>query len=236
MRVSLEKEKELNELKSRFITFTSHEFRTPLAIIASSAYLLKRRGFEISDEIRDKHFSKIQNNVDRIAEMLDDILLLGRLRANQMGYQPEEYPISQMAQLLLKDFEKRFGNTHTFALHSYPSDIRIHADQTLLEQALNHLLKNAVIYATVQGIVEVVLALTDDAFTMQVRDNGIGIKPHDIPQIFDSFVRGSNVDNFPGTGLGLTIVKDVVELHGGTISVQSQPGETIFTIVIPQHP
>jgi PAS domain S-box-containing protein len=235
MRLALEKEKELSDLKSRFITFTSHEFRTPLAIIASSAYLLKRQGFDISEEMRDRHFNKIQNNVDQIAEMLDDILLLGHLRAKQMGVYAEEYPISHMTELLLKDFEKRYGNTHTFTLQSNPPDIRINADQTLLEQALNQLLKNAVNYSAVRGQVEVCLTLTDDVFTMQVRDNGIGILPEDINKIFDSFVRGSNVDNFSGTGLGLAIVKDVVELHYGTVAVESQPGKTIFTVTIPRH-
>ena len=235
MRLALEKEQELSALKSRFITFTSHEFRTPLAIIASSAYLLKRQGFDISEEMRDRHFNKIQNNVDHIAEMLDDILLLGHLRAKQLGVYAQEYPISHMAELLLKDFEKRYGNTHSFTLKSNPPDIRINADQTLLEQALNQLVKNAVNYSAVRGQVDVCLTLADDTFTMLVRDNGIGILPEDISKIFESFVRGSNVDNFSGTGLGLAIVKDVVELHHGTITVESQPGNTTFTVTIPQH-
>ena len=236
IRSSLKKEQELGDLKSRFITFTSHEFRTPLAIIASSAYLLRRGGLQFTESQRNKHFDKIQQNVDRIADMLDDILLLGRLQAHQAGYEPEEYPVSQIAQLLVKDYEKRYGHTHTFSVASNPPDIRIRADQTLLEQALNQLLKNAVTYTPEPGIVEVYLSLNEDSFTMQVADNGISILPQDQPQIFDSFVRGSNVDTLPGNGLGLAIVKDVVELHHGTITLQSRPGETVFTITIPQKP
>lgn len=235
MRAALEKEKELSDLKSRFITFTSHEFRTPLAIISSSAYLLRRRGLGLSNEVQERHFAKIQNNIDQIAKILDDILLVGCLNSQQIGYQPQAYPVSQVVDLLLKEYEKRFGNTHTFSFQSTPPDIHIQADQTFLEQAINQLLKNAVIYATVRGKIQVVLSLDNNLFTIQVTDNGVGIPSEDTEKIFDSFVRGSNVDNFPGTGLGLAIVKDVVELHSGTIAVQSQPGKTIFTLTIPQN-
>jgi PAS domain S-box-containing protein len=235
IRLSLKKEQELSDLKSRFITFTSHEFRTPLAIIASSAYLLRRGAEKISTEQRDRHFDKIQHNVDRIAEMLDDILLLGRLQAQQAGYEPEEYPVSQIAELLVKEFAKRYQHTHTFTFQSSPADIRIRADQTLLEQAFTQLLKNAVVYSSEPGAVEVYLSFHDNTFMMSVSDNGIGILPQDLPHIFDSFVRGSNVDNLQGNGLGLAIVKDVVELHHGTVIAQSQPGATTFTITIPQH-
>jgi PAS domain S-box-containing protein len=234
MQSILKREQELTDLKARFITLTSHEFRTPLAIIASSAYLLRRSTEQISDEQRDKHFNKIQTNVNRIADMLDDILLLGRLQAKQVGYEPQEYPVSQLAASLVQEYRQHYAQTHTFTFQSTPPDIRIRADQTLLEQALNQLLKNAVIYTTEPGVIDVALALSDNLFTMRVSDNGIGILPAEQKQIFDSFVRGSNVDNAPGNGLGLAIVKDVVALHGGQVTVQSQPGATRFTVTIPQ--
>ena len=234
IRTSLEREKELSELKSNFIKFTSHEFRNPLAVIASSAYILERHTHKLSDEMRAKHFEKIHSNVDYIATMLDDILLLGRLRALQMGREAATYPVSRLIATLLQDYERRFGSTHTFTLKSNPEDIHIYADQTLLEQAINQVLKNAVTYTGKQGHVEMDLTLGDGDFTIRIRDDGVGILPAERQRIFDSFVRGSNVEDFPGTGLGLAIVKDIVDLHEGTITVESESGQTEFIITIPQ--
>ena len=231
----LEREEELRNLKSQFITVTSHEFRTPLTIIASSTHLLYKHGTGMSEENRIKHLDKIQRNVFRMAEMLEDIQLLGRLRVQNIPTPSDSIAITPLAQMLVEGYKQRFKETHTFEFVAVPSDIQIIADNTIVEQALNHLMKNAVMYSAPRGHVSVRLALADGQFTMEVADNGMGIPEENWETIFDSFVRGSNAGNIPGVGLGLAITTDIVVLHKGTITFSSQPGNTIFTITLPQH-
>lgn len=229
-----EREEELKELKSQFITITSHEFRTPLAIISSSAHLLQKYGSNVSEEVSNKHLNKIKQNVVRIAAMLEDLLLLSHLQVQNIPVADTVIPISQLAQMLIEGYQNRYNATHQFDFTSNPPDIHIVADHTIIELALNHLVKNAVAYTVPSGHISVKLSLTASHFVMEVSDDGIGIPLENQENIFDSFVRGSNVSNIPGIGLGLAIVRDIVISHNGTINLDSHPSKTTFTVTLPQ--
>jgi signal transduction histidine kinase len=233
IRQALAREQELNELKSRFISMTSHEFRTPLTTILSSTELLKHYSAKFTEEKKQIHFERIQSNVHHITQMLNDILLLGTAEAGKLDFNPAQMDVRQFCQQLVEEFQQGIGRHHSLCF-THQGQLRpVSLDEKLLRHILGNLLSNALKYSPIERPVCLELTCRRNQLIFRVKDQGIGISQTDQQRLFESFHRGINVGNISGTGLGLSIVKKAVDRHGGTISFESQVGVgTTFTVVI----
>ncbi len=235
IRNALEKEKELNELKSRFVTMASHEFRTPLATIFSSSELLEYYSHKWSEDKKIKHQQRIQSSVKHMTGLLDDVLLIGKAEAGKLEFQPKLIDIIQFCRDLVEEVQvTTTSHTISLCIQEQLSKMEGMIDDKLLRHIIINLLTNAVKYSP-EGR-EVIFDLKCDRTSaiFAIQDEGIGISVEDQQKLFESFHRGKNVSNIPGTGLGLAIVKKSVDLHGGTITVQSQlEVGTKFTVILP---
>ena len=233
IRQALAREQELNELKSRFISMTSHEFRTPLTTILSSTELLKYYSSKFTEEKKQIHFERIQSNVHHITQMLNDILLLGKAEAGKLDFNPAQIDVRQFCQQLIEEFQQGIGRQHSLCFTHQGQLAPVSLDQKLLRHILGNLLSNALKYSPIDRPVCLELTCRRKELIFRIKDKGIGISQADQQRLFESFHRGTNVGNISGTGLGLSIVKKAVDMHGGTISVESQVGVgTTFTVVL----
>jgi PAS domain S-box-containing protein len=233
IRQALAREQELNELKSRFISMTSHEFRTPLTTILSSTELLKYYSSKFTEEKKQIHFERIQSNVHHITQMLNDILLLGKAEAGKLDFNPAQMDVRQFCQQLVEEFQQGIGRQHSLCFTHQGQLPPVSLDEKLLRHILGNLLSNALKYSPIDRPVCLELTWRHNELIFRVKDQGIGISETDQQRLFESFHRGTNVGNISGTGLGLSIVKKAVDRHGGTISFESELGVgTTFTVVI----
>lgn len=233
---ALEHERELNQLKTNFVSMVSHEFRTPLGIIQSSAEILDDYLDQLKPEERREQLQSIIKNSRRMAGLMEDVLLLGRLDAGRMDFSPGLLDLAALCRRLVD--EVRFATEAKcpieFFTTSLPTEAR--ADERLLRHMLINLLSNAVKYSDDGASVYFHAWGAPGSVRFVIRDRGIGIPLDEQPLLFEAFRRGSNVGQRPGTGLGLVIVKRSVKLHGGDLQLESQPGQgTTFTIEIPLH-
>ena len=234
LHTALEKEKELNELKSRFISMASHEFRTPLTTILGSAELLKHYSHKWTEEKKLVHFERIYSNVQHIAQLLDDILLIGQVEAGKLEFNPEPLDVVQFCSRIVEELQLSASSEHPIVFTCQFSGIEGCLDEKLLRHILSNLLINAIKYSPTSSPVNFELICQNDWAIFQIQDSGIGIPLEDQERLFESFHRAKNVGNIPGTGLGLAIVKRSVDLHGGKITVKSEVGVgTTFTVTIP---
>ncbi|MEW5858260.1 MAG: PAS domain S-box protein [Cyanobacteriota bacterium] len=231
---ALEKEKELNELKSRFVSMTSHEFRTPLATILFSAGLLKTYGFKWTEEKKKIHLDRIQTAVQRMNGMLDEVLLIGKNEAGKTEFNPAPIELETFCQDVVAEMQLTAGDRHSLIFTSKGACPAACIDEKLLRHILSNLLSNAIKYTPGGGMIKCELTCHNREAIFQIKDPGIGIPPQDRQRLFETFHRASNVGNIPGTGLGLAIIKKFVDLHKGQITVESEVGVgTTFTIKLP---
>jgi PAS domain S-box-containing protein len=237
LEIRLEKERELNELKSRFVAMTSHEFRTPLTVIFSSSEVLRLYGERLGEARRLEHLDRIQNAVDHMTGLMDDILMMGKMEAERMPFEPVKVDLEAVCREMIQEMRLTLRTKHDLVFGAEGVCPPAVIDTKLLRQILNNVVMNAVKYSPNESRVEVKLECIDDVAVIQVRDHGIGIPEKDQERLFDSFYRGSNTQQIPGTGLGLAIAKTSVEMHGGLIYFTSKEGEgTTFTIELPLTP
>jgi len=255
---SLQEAEQLSELKSRFIAMTSHEFRTPLAVISSSVGILQHFGDRLSPEKREEHLATIQTYVQHTTRLLDDILLLNRAGSEELRFEPIPLNIVAFCERICHEIQAGYPDHAICFTVVYGSlvdqphpaanptiadltpsaapgpSIEYNLDEKLLRQILTNLLSNAVKYSAANTQIEVTLTLDSHSIQIEVKDQGIGIPASDMPQLFQSFHRASNVGTIQGTGLGLSIVKHCLDLHKGYISVQSVEGSgSCFTVTLP---
>src|SRR5258708_15765389 len=237
LRSALDEEKELGELKSRFISMASHDFRTPLMTILSSASLVKmllEREYGESPAAMDKHLKKIEASVRHMTELLDGVLTIGRADAGKLEYNPELLDLESLCQDILQEVEVGATPKHTLTLTHEGNCSLVNADKTLLRYILVNLLTNAVKYSPQGGSVRFHLACQQDAIVFTIQDEGIGIPEKDQTRLFETFHRAGNVGGIAGTGLGLAIVKRAVDTLQGTIQFESHVGiGTTFTVSVP---
>ena len=232
--LGLEKEKELNELKSRFITMTSHEFRTPLSTILSSAELLEHYRHKWNDEKQLTHLRRIQTAVTRMTEMLNDVLFIGKAEAGILEFKPTCLDLVQYCDELLAEVKLDLNNEREITFTCQSETLPCFMDNNLLAHILRNLLTNALKYSPSDSLVEFNLTSQEGQVIFEIQDQGIGIPREDLPHLFESFYRATNVDNIVGTGLGLTIVKKCVDIHQGEIFVDSTlGGGTKVTVTLP---
>ncbi len=246
LRETLRKEKELSELKSRFISMASHEFRTPLTAILGSTELLKHYGHRWSEEKKLIHFDRISSYVQHMTQLLDDVLLVGKAEARKLEFKPSSMNVIQFCRSLVEELQLSAGREHTiiFTPQGLTAEYENEAvsipctsanlDEKLLRHILTNLLSNAIKYSPVSTTIQFFLTCLNSHIEIQIQDQGIGIPDEDKPRLFEAFHRATNVGRFPGTGLGLAIVKNAVDLHGGLITVNSQVEVgTTFTVRLP---
>jgi signal transduction histidine kinase len=231
---ALEREKELGELKSRFVSMTSHEFRTPLSVIYSSAGILRDFGHKLDEEKKKKHLDCIQTYVQHTIKLLDDILLFNKAETGNLAFEAVPLDVLSFCQQLIEEIQLSMSNhTIVFTTNS-PDGVIGNFDKKILRQILINLLSNAMKYSPNTTIVNFNLDVIEAQVIFTIQDQGIGIPEADQVKLFESFHRAKNVGNIPGTGLGLSIVAKCVDLHKGTIAVNSQLGiGTTFIINIP---
>jgi PAS domain S-box-containing protein len=241
IRKALMREKELGDLKSRFVSMTSHEFRTPLSIISSSAGVLEDYSHKLDEQKKRKHLQRIQVSVRHMTQLLEDVLVINRAEAGKLEFNRTPLDLVLFCRDLVEELQSSTDNPRMI-LQTYgastlkPVDNHLKAwvDKKLLRQILTNLLSNAIKYSPLDSTIYFQLTSEDGAAVFQVRDEGIGISSEDQTRLFESFHRGQNVGNVPGTGLGLSIVKKCVEVHGGQITVTSEVGVgTTFAVTIP---
>jgi signal transduction histidine kinase len=234
---AMQREKELSEMKSKFVSTASHEFRTPLATMLSSAELLEHYSESLGAEEKRNLLQTIQASAKRMSEMIDDVLTLGRAESGVLKLNLGPTNLRELCTRVVAEFRIAQGRHHVITLDDRFDRLEALMDERLLRHILNNLLSNAVKYSPQGSEVTFSLERRDESAAIAIQDRGIGIPIEDQPRMFESFQRASNVENRPGTGLGLAIVKKAVELHGGEISLKSAPGAgTRFTVVLPLRP
>jgi PAS domain S-box-containing protein len=234
IRLALKRERELNELKSRFITTISHEFRTPLTAILSSSEILEHLIGRLSEEQRAGHFTAIHDAVIRMTELLDDVLFIGRAETGAVPYRPVTISLSVFFEQLLREIRAGDNKKHTITFLAEGESNNVQLDEKLLWQICSNLLSNALKYSPADTDVVLRVLCSGDILQIVVSDQGIGIPENEQDQLFDTFFRATNTSAISGTGLGLSIVKHAVDLLGGCIEVQSIYNKgTTFTVTLP---
>ncbi|MBN3880711.1 MULTISPECIES: PAS domain-containing sensor histidine kinase [unclassified Nostoc] len=234
MRQALAKEREFSELKSRLLTITSHEFRTPLATIHSSAELLEHYRHLWSQERQETHLRRIQTSVMHITQLLNDVLVVSQDETGKLEFNPTPINLVEFCCDLLEELQQSDRSQHAIVFSSECQSTRANLDAKLLRQILSNLFSNCLKYSPIGSTVRFSLTTSNEQAIFQTQDSGIGIPPSDIEHIFEPFHRASNTANIPGMGLGMSIVKQAVDLHGGEITVESAIGAgTTFTVILP---
>lgn len=237
MQQAMEKERALNELKSQFVSIVSHEFRNPLGSIIALFDLLELRDAQLTSAQRLFHFQRGRMIAKEMAQLIDDILVVGEVDRDQFQCQTMPIDISWFCHSLVEDLESVTEGSHqlVFTVHEHQGTERpiYQIDSKLLQHILNNLLSNAIKYSSPGSQVRFEVNCQPETIIFQIQDQGIGIPARDQAHLFTPFHRGTNVRNVPGTGLGLSIVKRCVDAHGGRIAVDSQVGEgTTFTVTL----
>ncbi len=231
---ALEREKDLNHLKSRFISIASHEFRSPLSLIGITTNMLKRYFNRMSDTKRTEHLESIEQEVARMTDILNNILVITKAEAGNFQFHPQTINMKAFCENLAERFTLMSEAAHSMSFSAQGGDFQMAADPSLLEPVISNLLSNAIKYSPQGGTIDFTLIREPDQVVFHISDQGLGIAEDDQAHLFDSFYRGENVTDIQGSGLGLSIVKQFVELHGGTISVESAVNQgTTFTVSLP---
>lgn len=232
LQISLEKEKELGELKSRFVSMASHEFRTPLATVLSSAALLSRYTQGDQQDKRDRHIKRIKNSVEHLTAILNDFLSIGRLEEGKLQIQAEEIDLEELCNHTMEELQGLLKEGQQIQFESKGPPRKAFLDKKVLKNVLFNLVSNAIKYS--EKPVKLNLEFKEDSFQVEVVDDGMGIPKNEQKHLFSRFFRASNVTNIQGTGLGLNIVKKYVDLLNGEIDFQSEVDHgTKFFIRIP---
>ena len=232
---ALQREKELSEMKSRFVSIASHEFRTPLATILSSSEVIEHYAESLSAEERTGVIRGMQEAVHRMAALLEDVLTIGKSDAGALRYQGSVVQLRSICEKTAAACRAGPGKQHELVVqYLIEPDEPLEMDEKLLDHILDNLLTNAAKYSEPGKQILFRIASEGGEVRIDIADQGIGIPLKDQPRMFEGFFRASNVDKRRGTGLGLAIVKKAVESHGGTIGFTSEPGKgTRFSVRLP---
>jgi PAS domain S-box-containing protein len=230
---ALDKERQLNEIKSRFVSMASHEFRTPLSAILSSASLLAKYTTTEEQEKRTRHIERIKGSVKHLNDLLEDFLSLGKLDEGKIGAKPTEFNLREKVCNVVDDMKGILKEGQQLTCHhSGPEEL--FTDRNLVRNILINLISNAVKFSDAGKSITVTSQIQDSIASIKVKDEGIGISEEDQQHLFSSFFRGKNALNIQGTGLGLHIIKRYVDLLEGTIELESALDKgTEITVTFP---
>ncbi|MDJ0697132.1 ATP-binding protein [Mastigocoleus sp. MO_188.B34] len=255
MQEALLREKEMREVKSRFVSMVSHEFRNPLSTIFTSTEILIHHSSKLNEKKKNEYLIHIQNAVKHLSQILNDVLNIETAEAPKVNFNPQPLDLHNFCEELIAELKLGTSNIHKIIFSikdereyserlTFDSDSSLPTitsnlpclDRKLLRHILTNLLTNAIKYSPQGGIIRFDLFYLEKEVIFRIQDEGIGIPEADQDNLFTSFHRARNVGNIPGTGLGLSIVKQYVDLHGGEINVVSKEdvGST-FIVSIPSH-
>lgn len=231
LRDALTRERELNELKSRFVSMVSHEFRSPLTAIQTNASLVRRQLARHPDDKGLVYIERIQAAIQRMTTMLDEVLILGRAESGKLDFTPAPLDLNRFCRVLVDELQTGAGEAQVIQLTLDGNYDEMRLDETLLRHILTNLLTNAIKYSPHGGRIEVAVTTVDQNVIFRVTDRGLGIPREAQARLFETFYRANNVGRIQGTGLGLAIVKHAVDLHQGTITIDSEVGQGTTVIV-----
>lgn len=239
MLTALNKERELNEMKSRFVSMASHEFRTPLATVLSSVNLVNRYAENNNAEGINKHVGRIKNSVRNLTSILNDFLSLEKLEQGKVEFRPEEFNMCELARSVAEEISSMTKEGQTIDLNCCNGDAKCanamvtNLDPQLIRNVMFNLLSNAVKYSTENSVIDLGINMGKE-LKITVSDRGMGIPEDEQQHLFERFFRAKNATNIQGTGLGLNIVQKHVNLMGGNIQFTSKLEEgTTFVITLP---
>lgn len=233
---ALEKERELNTLKSKFVTIASHEFRTPLSTILSSAALIAKYTNPADEDKRIKHVNRIKSSVNNLTGILNDFLSIGKLEEGKISNNPVAFDIVQFCEEITEEMSAIVKESQQINYSHSGTATTLTADKHLLKNAIINLISNASKYSDPGKPIDFTTLIVGNTFSVAVSDQGIGIPEADKVHLFSLFYRAHNAVNIQGSGLGLTIVKRYVDLMGGTIHYTSQENKgSTFTIILPMQ-
>ncbi len=231
---ALKKEKELNELKSRFVSMASHEFRTPLTTMMSSLSLVTKYGEQNDVQNQSKHVQKIKTSINNLTDILNDFLSVSKLEEGKIENMPEEINVNQYIADIISEMKPMAVKGQNM-VHIHHGSERVLVDRKILKNVLFNLISNAIKFSPEGGSIEINSQASNSSFRISVKDHGIGIPKEDQKHLFERFFRGHNATHIQGTGLGLSIVARYAELMNGSVNVESEENKgTTFTIIIPQ--
>jgi PAS domain S-box-containing protein len=231
---ALEKEKELNELKSRFVSMASHEFRTPLSTILSSADLIEAYPNEAQQNKRLRHTQRIKTSVANLTSILNDFLSLSRLEEGKLSFNPSEFELTEVWKEVEEGVQGMLKKGQQLNIKGLEQIPGLNTDRRILQNIFYNLLSNAIKYSGEGQPIDCRVERQNGELKVAIQDYGIGIPESEQQHLFTRFFRAHNVENIQGTGLGLNIVKGYVDLLGGRISFESVPEQgSTFRVTIP---
>ncbi|MDV3307936.1 MAG: PAS domain S-box protein [Cyclobacteriaceae bacterium] len=231
---ALQREREVNELKTKFVSMASHEFRTPLSSVLSSASLIKKYRDKGDLSRIDKHIDRIKSSVNHLTNILNDFLSLGRLEEGKIDVLAEEIDVTEIFEDIVEELRLSLKPGQDIIISSQGPKHTIKSDPKVLRNIAFNLISNASKYSDEGKHIYLDLTFSPDQLRIAVRDEGVGIPAEEAKHIFERFYRASNVSNIQGTGLGLNIVKRYVSLLNGTIDFTSEFGKgSTFTVTLP---
>lgn len=227
---ALEKEKELSELKSRFVSMASHEFRTPLSTVLSSSYLIQKYTSEEDQPKREKHLQRIVSSVNMLTDILNDFLSLGKIEEGKIQVRISEFNIEELVTAIVGEIKNNLKKQQTIR-YQHVGRTLVSLDSALMKHILLNLISNASKFSPENSPIEVKTVNDGDSLILSVKDNGIGISKEDQKHLMERFFRGANAGNIQGTGLGLHIISKYAELMNGEVKCHSELEKgTEFTI------
>jgi len=233
---SLEREKELGQLKTSFVSMASHEFRTPLTSIKAISDIILRYSNKLSQESINARLEKIKKEVDDMTTMLDDILIIGKSEAQKLAFNPDIEDIVFLIRQIITEYQFS-DTTNRQLIYDIPNSIiMINVDKKWIKHIIINLISNAEKYSNKNTPIKISIHQNQSNISFSFQDYGIGISKQDIKKLFEPFHRGSNAQNIPGTGLGLSVLQQAVDLHNGKIEVESNLGKgSKFKIILPYN-
>jgi signal transduction histidine kinase len=235
---ALKKERELSELKSRFVSMASHEFRTPLSTILSTANLIARQNEPGKEDKRLKNVERNKSSVKNLVDILNEFLSIGRLEEGEVSMKQEVFDLTDFMKTIMQELQHVQKPGQQVRLTSHPKIIHVYLDKQFTRNVFLNLLSNALKYSPHNKPVDIHITAETSNITVKVQDQGIGIPEDEHQNLFNLFFRARNVTNIEGTGLGLPIAKKYIELMNGKITFESRLEQgTTFTITLPhdQH-
>ncbi len=218
---ALSKEKDLSDLKSRFVSMASHEFRTPLSTILSSASLVAKYVETEEQEKRNKHIHRIKSSVNNLTNLLNEFLSIGKIEDGKIISNNINFNIKELITALCNEMEN-LAKTNQCFNYEHTGDEIVFLDPSLLRNVITNLLSNAIKFSPEECKIDIISNVLQDKIVLTVKDNGIGISSEDQAHLFERFFRGTNVTNIQGTGLGLHIVGKYIEIMDGEIQFESE--------------
>lgn len=231
---ALENERRLSEMRNNFFSMTSHQFRTPLSSIILSTELLQKYGSRWNEEKRNECLGRIQKAAGQIKSMLDDILVIGRVESGKYICKPEEFDLIAFCGSIVEEMALNDQGNHELIFQHELDQMQVFLDPDVLRRVIDNLISNAIKYSEQGTPITISIEQEDEHVLIEVADQGIGIPDRDVEFIFQPFHRGSNSFDYPGTGIGLTIIQKSVELMNGSVSLKSKVGQgTTFMVRLP---